>query len=279
MSDTPMGDTPTDEEPRDNERGKDFAADDTVLIPLAGHGADDSVPSPHPEDAESDPDQDRPAWVAPTIAGVSALLVGLLAGWLMWSGSGDGDDSEELLSLQTQVSDLTAENAELQGQADDLQGQADGLTAELDALGEAGGEKASTLEELTAANTELTGQVEAMTGDLEGLASEKETLAKELVGLEEENADLLEENADLRDQIEGIVDDIDASVVSAPDLEGGTATAGWSSRSRPQRRTLRQDSPHTDTRGWHADARRLRAGDQRRHDPRAATRDRRRDDL
>ncbi|USQ77475.1 PASTA domain-containing protein [Ornithinimicrobium cryptoxanthini] len=99
-----------------------------------------------------------------------------------------------------------------------MQEQYDELSAEMDALGEAGGEKAATVEELTAENVELTGQVETLTGDLDSLTSEKDALTDELAGLEQENADL-------REQIEGILDDIDASVVAASDLDGGTAAA------------------------------------------------------
>lgn len=206
-----MSDNPTGDEPRgygrrgDDPQGQpwgDAGADDTVLIPRAGGADGEHVDGPEPMET-------RPAWVTPTIAGVGALIVGLLAGWLIWSGG--GDESDEVEALQSQISDLTDEKAELQGQYDEL-------SAEMDALGEAGGEKAATAEELTRENADLTAQVETLTGDLEGLTSEKDALTEELAGLERENADL-------REQIEGILDDIDSSVVAAPDLEGGTAAA------------------------------------------------------
>ena len=213
MSDTPTDPTRRDDSWRDDSWTDPTRRDDSWRDeqpgeeqPWQGHA--DEAPA---EEAVLDPDEaeGRPPWVTPTIVGVAALLVGLLAGWLTWSG-GD-DDSGELESLQSQLSDLTAEKSDLQEQYDEL-------SAEVDALGEAGGEKASTLEELTAQNADLTEQVETLTGDLDTVTGEKDALAEEVAGLERENADL-------REQIEGILDDIDASVVAAPDLTGGTAAA------------------------------------------------------
>ena len=145
-------------------------------------------------------------WLVPTFAGTGALLVGLLAGWLLWSGGGDDDRADE-------VGQLTAQNAELRTQVDDLTAQ----IAELEA-GEGDG---AAVEELAAENEQLAADLEDQKAEVARLTGENEDLTDQVSSLEEANAQL-------QGRIEQILDDLDAALVAAPDLVGSTANSAAS---------------------------------------------------
>lgn len=219
---SPGADQPGDRDPRDADANADAGADATVYIPrperaftepeeeFTGHdGGESSDPGEH--EPSQEPDSTRPAWLIPLISSIGALLLGLLLGWFLWSGTGDATgDSEE---LQATIDELTSENAELQDRADEL-------AAELEELESADGDESAQLEELTAENEELTSEIETLTADVDRLTRDNEDLADQVSGLEEQNTEL-------RDRVEEILADIDAAVVSAPDLAG--ATVGFAS--------------------------------------------------
>lgn len=191
--------------------GDEFAARPAVPVTEWAATPDDLEHQGPPEDLAED--DVRPPWLVPTVAGVGALLLGLVLGWLLWSGADEpAEDSPELVA---QVEELTAENVELRGQVEEL-------TAQLEELEATGGEESARLDELTAENEELRSEVDTLTGEVDGLAADNEELTTENEALTDQVAGLEQENAQLRDRIEDILADIDAAVVSAPDLVGGT---------------------------------------------------------
>lgn len=211
----PGGDGAAPREPWEDEARRGHS-DQTVRIDRPGQGDLVDAEGPYEEEvtAYRRPGSARPRgpepetgeggnrWLSPVLAAVGALLVGLLLGWLVWSG-GDGDRD-----LAAQVDQLSEENTRLQGQVDDL-------NAQLEELGDGDG---PGVEELTAQNEQLTADLEDQRAEVELLTEDNEDLADQVSTLEEANAELTE-------RIEQILDDVDAALVPAPDLVGDTADA------------------------------------------------------
>lgn len=196
-----MSQPPRDDRPETGDWRTDAHAaggtdpDPTVYIPQGQAGVAESASPMGPDREES------PRWMMPVFSGIASLLVGLLLGWLIFSGNeGSGDDLQDQEALQTQVEELTGTNSELQTQVEDL-------TAQLAAL--EGGEGSD--------------QGSGGAGEVDDLRDQVDTLESENLSLSEQVTSLEEQNSELQGRVEEILAEFDEAFVPVPDVVNQSA--------------------------------------------------------